>query len=140
MDLALTGLWPKIDAAILGAAAAVPALLNDRSRRIAGFDTALVPAYQEYSDSVWQTLTVSGQLKAVRGKIPSVEAVFPPAIKAIADLSTRLDNGIKQSLALAELVGAGLTRSAADQLPGRANRLLTGWQEPRNRSVTCRRT
>ena len=145
LDLALTGLWPKIDAAILGEGAAVPALLDDGSRRIAGFDPALVPAYQEYSDSVRQTLTVSGQLTAVRVKMPAVEAVFPPAIKAIADhrklifdaegvaaiadLSTRLDDGIKQSLALAELAGAGLTRSAADQLPARASRLLTGWQE-----------
>jgi methyl-accepting chemotaxis protein len=145
LDLALTGLWPKIDAAILAEGAAVPALLDDGSRRIAGFDPALVPAYQEYSDSVRQTLTVSGQLAAVRVKMPAVEAVYPPAIKAIADhrklifdaegvaaiadLGTRLDDGIKQSLALAELAGAGLTRSAADQLPERANRLLTGWRE-----------
>jgi methyl-accepting chemotaxis protein len=145
LDLALTGLWPKIDAAILSEGAAVPALLADGARRIAAFDTALEPPYRDYSESVRQTVAVSDQLAAVRGKMPSVEAVFPPAIKAIADhrklifdaegvaaiadLGTRLDDGIKQSLALAELAGAGLTRSAADQLPGRASRLLTGWQE-----------
>jgi methyl-accepting chemotaxis protein len=144
LDLALTGLWPKIDAAILAEGAAVPALLADGARRISAFDTALEPPYRDYSESVRQTVAVSDQLAAVRGKMPSVEAVFPPAIKAIADhrklifdaegvaaiadLGTRLDDGIKQSLALAELAGAGLTRSAADQLPGRASRLLTGWQ------------
>ncbi len=136
LDLALTGLWPKIDAAILSEGAAVPALLYDGSRRIAGFDTALVPAYREYSDSVRQTLAVSDKLAAVRAEMPAVEAVFSPAIKAIADhrklifdaegvaaitdLSMRLDDGIKQSLTLAELAGAGLTRSAADQLPSRS--------------------
>lgn len=145
LDLALTGLWPKIDAAILSEGAAVPSLLADGARRIVAFDTALEPPYRDYSESVRQTVAVSDQLAAVRGKMPSVEAVFPPAIKAIADhrklifdaegvaaiadLSTRLDDGIKQSLALAELAGAGLTRSAADQLPARASRLLTGWQE-----------
>ncbi|MFY7778953.1 MAG: methyl-accepting chemotaxis protein [Elstera sp.] len=145
LDLALTGLWPKIDAAILSEGAAVPALLADGARRITAFDSALEPPYRDYSESVRQTVAVSDQLAAVRGKMPSVEAVFPPAIKAIADhrklifdaegvaaiadLGTRLDDGIKQSLALAELAGAGLTRSAADQLPGRASRLLTGWQE-----------
>lgn len=144
LDLALTGLWPKIDAAVLADGAAVPALLDDGARRVAAFDAALSPAYRDYADSVRQTLSVSDQWAAVRQQMPALEAVFPPALKAlsdhrklifdaegvaaIADLSTRLDDGIKQHLALAERAGAGLTKTSATELPARADALLKAWK------------
>jgi methyl-accepting chemotaxis protein len=145
LDLALTGLWPRIDAAILTGGDVATSLIEDGATRIAAVDPSLVPPYRDYADSVRLTLAVTDKLTAVRQKMPAVEAVFAPAVKAVADhrklifdaegvaaigeLGTRLDDGIKQILALGELAGAGLTRTGAQQLPPRAERLVAGWHE-----------
>lgn len=145
LDLALTSLWPRIDAAILTGGTGAATLIEEGADRIAAVDPALGAAYQEYAAIVQQTAGVTDRLAEVRGGMPVVDAIFAPAIKALADhrklifdaegvaaigeLGTKLDDGIKQSLALAELAGAGLNRSAAQQLPARAERLKTGWQE-----------